>query len=112
MKWKRFGLPIIMLLAIGCEAERGLPVSQEQFGEQWPLTLPNGRLSCIYFRGRRQIVTFISPDGKEYALNGQASNSGYFNSINSIQKPDPANPPAKKSIGVLIDKGLKLCPNE
>ena len=90
--------------------EKGSPISQEQFGEQWPLTVPSGRLSCIYFKGRRQIVTFITPDGTEYALNGHANGSGYFTPIDSIHKPDPTNPPAKKSIGVLIDEGLKLCP--
>ncbi|MCU0540742.1 MAG: YebY family protein [Oscillatoriaceae cyanobacterium Prado104] len=55
-------------------------------------------------------VTFIAPDGKEYALNGTASGSGYFSPIDSIQKPDPTNPPAKKDIGPLISEGLKLCP--
>jgi len=55
-------------------------------------------------------VSFIAPDGKEYALNGTASGSGYFLPINGIQQADPTNPPAKKSIGTLISEGLKLCP--
>jgi hypothetical protein len=110
MNWKRCALMAMLLLAVGCGGEKGSPVSQEQFGDQWPLTVPSGRLSCIYFKGRRQIVTFITPDGTEYALNGHANGSGYFTPIDSIHKPDPTNPPAKKSIGVLIDEGLKLCP--
>lgn len=112
MKLKKCGLTVLLMLAVGCggEPEKGFPISQEQFGEQWPLTVPNGRLSCIWFTGRRQIVTFISPDGTEYAVNGQAIGSGYFTPIDSIHKPDPTNPPAKKNIGVLINEGLKLCP--
>ena len=112
MNWKKYGIVCGLLLVVGCggEKEKGSPISQEQFGEQWPLTVPNGRLSCIFFSGPRQVVTFIAPNGTEYGLNGVANGSGYFTPIDSIQKPDPANPPAKKSIGVLIDAGLKLCP--
>lgn len=110
MNWRKCGVVAVLLVVAGCGGEKGSPVSQEQFGEQWPLTVPSGRLSCIFFKGRRQIVTFIAPDGTEYALNGHAKGSGYFSPIDPIHKPDPINPPAKKSIGVLIDEGLKLCP--
>jgi hypothetical protein len=110
MNWKKYGVVCGLLLAVGCGGEKGKAVSQAEFGESWPLTVPDGRLSCIFYTGRRQVVTFIAPDGTEYALNGNANGSGHFTPIDSIQKPDPTNPPAKKSIGVLIDEGLKLCP--
>lgn len=110
MNWRKCGVVAVLLLVAGCGGEKGSPVSQEQFGEQWPLTVPSGRLSCILFTSGRQIVTFIAPDGREYALNGHAKSPGFYPPIDPIHKPDPINPPAKKSIGVLIDEGLKLCP--
>lgn len=118
MNWRTIGTISLLLLIASCGGEeappnslqRGVPISQERYGNQWPLTIPSGRLSCVYFTGRRQIVTFIAPDGTEYSLNGNAAGSGYFLPIDSIHKPDPDNPPAKKSILVLIDEGLKLCP--
>ena len=110
MNWKKYGAAAALLLAVSCGGERGTPVAQEQFGDEWPLTVTSGNLSCVHFDGRRQIVTFIAPDGIEYALNGNAESSGYFRPIGSIQKSDPTNPPAKKNIVGLIDAGLKLCP--
>jgi hypothetical protein len=66
---------------------------------------------CQSFAGRATVVIFIAPDGREYALNNGALNSARKPSkIDPIQKPDPINPSEKKSIKVLLDKGLKLCP--
>jgi len=110
MHLKKIIAIIVVLGLTGC-GEKGKAVSQTQFGDEWPLILTEGRVSCVWFPGRRKIVTFIAPDGKEYSLNGQASSSGYFLPIDSIHKPDPTNPPAKKSIVVLISEGLKLCPD-
>ena len=115
MNWKKYGIMCGLLLAVGCGGEnsqpvvpqvKSAPVSEQQLGEQWPLTVPSGRVSCAL----GTVVTFISPDGKEYALNGTAKGRGKFLPIEGIWKPDPTNPPAKKNIGVLIDEGLKLCP--
>lgn len=110
MNWNKYGAVTLLLLAVGCGGERGTPVTQEQFGDEWPLAVSSGNLSCVSLDGQRQIVTFIAPDGVEYALNGNAQSTGYFRSINLIQKPDPTNPPAKKNLAALIDAGLKLCP--
>ena len=126
MKRKMCAVMGLLLLVAGCgdgkdktvspQAEvdfgKGKAVSQAEFGESWPLTVPNGRLSCIFYTGRRQIVTFIAPNGTQYALNGHAKGSGHFQPIDSIHSPDATNLPAKKNIGVLIDEGLKLCPPE
>jgi hypothetical protein len=124
MKWKKYGVICGLLLVVGCGSENNQPapsvapvapvksgqVSEQQLGEQWPLTVPSGRVSCVLNSGGRESVTFISPDGKEYALNGIAKGPGKFLPIEEIWKPDPTNPPAKKNIGVLIDAGLELCP--
>ena len=124
MDWKKYGVMCGLLLAVGCGGENNQPapsvapvapvksgqVSEQQLGEQWPLTVPSGRVSCVLNSGGGKAVTFISPDGKEYALNGTAKGPGKLLPIEGIWKPDPTNPPAKKNIGVLIDEGLKLCP--
>jgi len=52
---------------------------------------------------------YLRINGKTYALNGTARNSGKYPDINPIWAPDPKLHGAKKDIGVLIDKGLKLC---
>lgn len=104
----------LLLLGAGCDIYKGSPVSQEEFGEGWPLTVPRGRLLCVVYTGPRgdprPVVTFIAPDGKKYGVNGNAKSVGHFLEIDSIQKPDPTNPRAKKNIEVLADKGMKLCP--
>jgi hypothetical protein len=110
MKLKRCVLISLLLLAAGCGGDKGKAVSQAEFGEAWPLTVLSGRVSCVHFAGGPQIVTFISHDRKEYALNITAKDSGKFFPIEGISKPNPTNPSAKKNIGVLIDEALKLCP--
>jgi hypothetical protein len=111
MNWKKCGVVAVLLLVAGCRGEEGAYVSQEQFGEQWPLTVPSGRVTCGYLAGRGTFVTFIAPDGKKYALNKKTMSSAQKPSeISPIQKPDPMNPSAKKSIKVLTDRALKICP--
>ena len=62
---------------VGCGGEKGELVRQSEYGQDWPFTVGEGRLSCVYHSGRRQIVTFLTSDG-EYALNGNARDSGFF----------------------------------
>jgi hypothetical protein len=109
MKWKRCVVMSLLVLAAGC-GDKGKAVSQAEFGEAWPLTVPSGRVSCVHFAGGPQIVTFIAPDRKEYALNNSTENLEKFFPIEKIWKPNPTNPSAKKNIQVLIDEALKLCP--
>ncbi|MEG4009894.1 DUF2511 domain-containing protein [Microcoleus sp. Pol11C1] len=123
MSWKKYMVIGLLLLATGCVGEqqptpvfgpaapqvKTAAVSEEQFKDQWPLTISSGRVSCVLNSRGGQIVTFIASDGKEYSLNGTAKGSGNFLPIEGLWKPDPTNPPAKKNIGVLIDEGLKLC---
>jgi hypothetical protein len=111
MNWKKRGVVAVLLLVTGCLDEGGSAVSQEQFGEQWPLTVPSGRVTCDSRAGRDPIITFIALNGKKYALNNHSMNSAQRPSkIDLIQKPDPINPSAKKSIKPLADEALKICP--
>ncbi len=37
----------MLLLVAGCGEKKWRPVSQEQFGKDWPLTVPSGTLACV-----------------------------------------------------------------
>ena len=103
-------LTLLALLLAGCGGEKGRAIRQNEYGQSWPFTVPEGRLSCVWSSERRQIVTFIAPDGTEYALNGEARSSGFFRSVEPIRQPNPINPQLFKSLSPVIGNGLKLCP--
>jgi hypothetical protein len=87
-------------------------VSQAQFGHRWPLTVDCGVLFCDATgdQGGVNGVYFTAPDGTVYAVNGTARNSGDYPDIDPIWAPDRGfGKGVKKDIGVLIDKGLRLC---
>ena len=103
----------LLLLVVGCGGERGimmgmLCVSQEQFGDQWPLTVPKGSLSCTTLIGRGKIVGF-SVGGDHYILNANPDGLGGSLPLESIVRIEPTNPRVKMDIGVLVDEGVKLC---
>jgi len=66
-------------------APKKIPVSAEELGDRWPLTVTSG---YIYKRdvsqGRSEVI-FVAPDGKEYGLNGVAQSDGYLD-IHEITK--------------------------
>jgi hypothetical protein len=115
MNWKKYGVVCGLLLAVGCRGERailtgGLCVSQEQFGEQWPLTVPRGSLRCSSHIGRGKIVSF-SVGGDHYILNKNPNGLGIgsYLPLESILRRNPTNLRTPISIGVLINEGVKLC---
>ena len=80
-----------------------------QYGKKWPLKVPQGIVACRDKPGTSvQNLTFFDPDGKEWALNGTASSSGYPK-IDPIWRADPDLPGAKVDIGPLIDRAFKVC---
>lgn len=115
MNWKKYGVVCGLLLAVGCKGERTiltgrLCVSQKQFDEQWPLTVPRGSLHCGFHIGRGKIVGF-SVGGDHYILNKNPDSLGVGSSLplESILRRNPTNPRTPMSIGVLMDEGVKLC---
>ena len=56
MDWKRCAAMGLLLLATGCGGEKGKKVSQGEYGQSWPLTVMEGRLSCVWHTGRRQMA--------------------------------------------------------
>jgi len=103
-------LTLLALSLVGCGGEKGKAIRQNEYGVDWPFTVEEGRLSCVWFSERRQVVTFIAPNGTEYALNGIARSSGFFRPVEPIHKPDPSSPRLYKSLNPVIANGLKLCP--
>lgn len=77
------------------------PVSAENLGHLWPLTVPSGVLSCT---GDNEAV-FTAPDGRSYALNERAER--HHPSIEPL-RADGASA-SKISLGALRSKALKLC---
>jgi tetratricopeptide (TPR) repeat protein len=83
-----------------------LLITQEEYGDKWPFTVPKGKLECL----PPGIVTF-RVNGKTYAVNNLASSSGYPN-INNIwrEKSQPGTDTTTKvDILHIINKGLDLC---
>ena len=101
---------LLLFLLAGCGGEKGRGIRQNEYGVDWPLTVSEGRLSCVWHSERRQIVTFITPDGAEYALNGNARSSGFFRSVEPIRQPELNSPQLFKDLNPMIENGLKLCP--
>ncbi|WP_311968572.1 DUF2511 domain-containing protein [Pseudomonas baltica] len=83
-------------------------ISASEYGEQWPLTLANGSLSCQ----SPSWVLFKSND-VTYAVNGSArSRMKQFNwhDISEVQRDVVANGAMwKATVTPLIDRGLALC---
>ncbi len=115
---------IFVLFLSGC-SKPGLKLTEEQYGDKWPLTVSSGYVEC-----KNNAVIFHS-NGNTYAVNGVAKSQGY-SEINAIWKNDPdffemaaeiakventavdeiikkMGSPNKISIGPILDSGLKLC---
>lgn len=103
----RSALIILIILLAGCggsaESSSSEVVSKADFGEAWPFTVDSGKLSC-----EASAVTFAA-SGKRYALNGTAKSSGQYADVDAIWAAHPVVPGAKKDIGPMIERGLKLC---
>ena len=85
-------------------------VSEKDFGQEWPLTVPNGYVECK--RGYMALFRFRNTT---YALNGSARSYakryGEYEEIDSIWKDNPEIKGTKMDIGVLINEANKLCNN-
>jgi hypothetical protein len=100
---------VLSLAIVACAGTPGAEgksesVSRADFGEDWPLTVDSGVLSCedggyVYF----------TADGTRYAVNGFAMTKGDAPRINTIWANDPTGLSPRKNIGPLIDRGLALC---
>lgn len=119
-------LPVILATGLLCSLSvtgvhaKSRVIHQQEFGAEWPFTVPQGELRCS-----RSAVTFKT-GGITYAVNGIAMGKG-FADIEPIWKLNmkmieqiakaldiPTKQAAKESpirvnIGPIIDAGLELC---
>lgn len=87
---------------------RAAKVTQAEYGDRWPFTVPEGTVRCSGTAGAGA-VTFEA-GGRTYAVNGTARTQKTFPDIDPIWRDSPNGLGLKVSIGPIIDKGLSLCP--
>lgn len=78
-------------------------VSRAHFGNNWPLTVPDGFVEC-----KNGYIALFHRGGMTWALNGSAKTFGYPE-IDPIWKDNPAIPGLKIAITPLLDLALKQC---
>ncbi|MBD2636265.1 DUF2511 domain-containing protein [Limnothrix sp. FACHB-881] len=78
-------------------------VTENEFGQSWPLTVPSGTLECV---ASQQVI--FRANGKVYAVNGSAKATGAL-PIDPIWKDNPAIQGTKIPISGLLNRGLELC---
>lgn len=87
----------------------GLVICQEDYGDEWPFTLPTGLLSCRPAPSGQPAILFESR-----AVNGIAqSHAGEFGwgPVDEIWLDNPAIPGTKVDLGPIIQLALdELCP--
>lgn len=86
-------------------------VSQIEYGDSWPYTIPEGRLNCesSIVSGYQKYYVTIEYDGVVYAINGAAISSGYYAPLERIWRNNPQHPGSKVPDPGIIALGLKLC---
>lgn len=80
--------------------------------DAWPLTVDSGTLSCLETGSdaRTELaVVFTTESGRQYALNGTASNTGRYHSLTEIWADNRLTGEPKDAT-TLIGTGLRLCP--
>ena len=104
-------LLLVTLLAVACAPENSMTVKQSDYGDAWPLTIPEATLVC------EKGAVFLKADGKHYGITGLGQTwvkleyPSTARSLDAIWRDDPASnfSGLKISIGPLIDDGLELC---
>lgn len=82
---------------------RGLLVTREEFGDDWPFTVDSGRVDC-----RQGGAAVLIVDQWVYQLNGVAAQKGYAD-LAPIWRDNPEIPGTKVSVGPMIRLALQQC---
>jgi len=78
--------------------------SQDDLGDDWPLTVPNGRIEC-----RDGLHIVIRTDRGLYPLNGSAASSGRYHDLIDIWRDHPDVDGMRVSLAPLLEIGRELC---
>lgn len=81
----------------------GAAVTAEDLGQDWPFTVPRGRLVCEDW-----VVVFVTDEGDTYAVNGAARRQGIPDITPIWRDADPAGG-GKVGIETLVSRGIELC---
>lgn len=103
---KRILVILALASVLSACGKNGVEVTESQFGNEWPLTVDSGFISCLNEGGTK--LALFEHNGQTYQLNGAAQSRGYM-SVNSIWKDNPNIPGAKMSIAPLINSALNEC---
>lgn len=80
------------------------------FGDDWPLTVDEGILSCYLRDGGANREVVLKVGDVVYAINGIAKGSGRWAEIDPIWLDNPRIAGTKISLQPFLDAGLALCP--
>ncbi len=84
---------------------RSVVVTEKEYGNKWPFTVPSVTLRCVSLPGGDGII--VECDGKKYAINGTAQST--YPAVDPIWRDNPDLPGTKINIGPLIERGTELC---
>lgn len=92
-------------LLAACLSNTDREIRADDFGDDWPFTVANGRVNC--FKGGYALV--FKPDGRmSYALNGGAKADGYP-AIDPIWRDNPDAPGTKINLLPAIEAAKDIC---
>jgi len=86
------------LAVVACQSTEAnsQTISRSDFGEEWPLTVDRGVLSC---EGAGSVY-FTADDGSRYAVNGTAMTTGDAQQIDAIWADDPTGLSPKRTLAL------------
>lgn len=106
------GVILVASLMAACGGGGSVMVKQEDYGEQWPLTVPEAELFC-----KEYYSIYVKVGEKRYGVNGTGSTYVKKNypsargDLEDIWRADPRGIVPRVSITPLIEAGEELCDN-
>ena len=107
---------LVAFVMVGCGSSGGsesVIVREADYGEQWPLTVPQAELFCkgyySIFVKVGDIRYGVNGTGKNYVMENFPSNN---RELEDIWRPDPRGIVPRVNITPLINAGEELCDNQ
>ena len=97
-------------LAVSCGGSDSTTVKELEFGEQWPLTVPEAELFC-----KEYYAIYVKVGEHRYGINGmgksylKSNHSDSMRELKDIWRPDPRGVVSRVNITPLIEAGERLC---